>query len=656
MKGNAVMEMKNLKIGQKVLISYIFVCVIFIVAGVYIVTTINKLGNLQHHGALRAEHAIKTSRIASLGETSYRIIADAIINRNESDIKNKWALRKEEVRAILNEISIIADTKEEKQWLNIASQNNSRLETIVDTELFPLLFSLTSRSQDHTEQIAKIDADIDKLIGEIQTPIENITHSIEAENVKGDETYDKISDTTIRVVIFVIAGISIGILIFSIYLSKNIRSILNKIIYEITAIIKSSSEGKLENRIVVEQVNFEFRGIANGINNILDSLIIPLNVAAHYVDHIAKGDMPEPISEVYKGDFNKIKNNLNTLIKTLNNITDKARLISQGDLTVELVKRSENDELIASLNNMVIAVKNVIGEVNSASKNIAQASQELSSNSLQLSQGASEQASATEEVASSMEEMTSNIQQNTDNARQTEKISVAAVLGIKQSNEAALKSVANMKQIANKISIVSEIAFQTNILALNAAVEAARAGEHGRGFAVVAAEVRKLAERSKIAAEEINELSKSGVEVTERAGQQLQLIIPEIERTSKLVQEISASSIEQNSGSDQINGALQQLNQVTQQNAASSEEMATSSEELSSQAEHLFNTISFFRLDNFYQYQEQPAYKQGFSSQKVNRPQAAISSPNHKPNSGKGIDISLKPSDTNNSDDEFTSF
>ncbi len=242
-------------------------------------------------------------------------------------------------------------------------------------------------------------------------------------------------------------------------------------------------------------------------------------------------------------------------------------------------------------------LKEVIASVMLGSDNIAAASLQMSSGSQQVSQGASEQASSAEEVSSSMEEMAANIQQNTDNAQEADKISQKVQDGVSKVSSASQDSLVSIKNIAEKIGIINDIAFQTNILALNAAVEAARAGEQGRGFAVVAAEVRKLAERSKIAADEIVALSSKSVNVTENAAALMAGLIPEIERTAKLVQEIAAASLEQTSGADQVNTAIQQLNQVTQQNAAASEEMATSAEELSSQAEQLKEIISYFRLD-----------------------------------------------------------
>ena len=312
---------------------------------------------------------------------------------------------------------------------------------------------------------------------------------------------------------------------------------------------------------------------------------------------LSKGEIPSKITAAYNGDFNSIKNNLNELIDATNLITKNAKLISEGDMTVTLKPRSEKDELIIALAEMIKAIGEIVKQVQSSSDNIADASGQMSSNSQQVSQGASEQASAAEEVSSSMEEMASNIQQNTDNAQQTEKIAAKAAEDILIGSRNVNTTVESMKKIAEKVSIIGDIAFQTNILALNAAVEAARAGEHGKGFAVVAAEVRKLAERSHIAAGEINELTKSSVDVADKAGKLLESIVPDIQKTAKLVQEITAASLEQNAGASQINNAINQLNKVTQQNAASAEEMATSSEELSSQADSLKVLIEFFKVE-----------------------------------------------------------
>jgi methyl-accepting chemotaxis protein len=269
--------------------------------------------------------------------------------------------------------------------------------------------------------------------------------------------------------------------------------------------------------------------------------------------------------------------------------------IANGDLSMQFSEdRKKNVGVYASMKNMAENLTRIVSDIRSSSDNVAAGSQQMSSTSEQLSQGASEQASSTEEVSSSMEEMAANIGQNADNALETDKISQKAAQDAEAGGRAVQETVQAMREIAEKITIVGEISRQTNLLALNAAIEAARAGEAGRGFAVVASEVRKLAERSQTAAEEISEVSGRSVSVAEEAGELLNRIVPDIRRTAELVQEISASSKEQNAGAEQINSAIAQLDQVVQQNASAAEEMSSMSEELASQSEQLLETVSFF--------------------------------------------------------------
>ncbi len=275
-----------------------------------------------------------------------------------------------------------------------------------------------------------------------------------------------------------------------------------------------------------------------------------------------------------------------------------AKAVASGELEADLDvdQKDEVGDLARALKDMVAKLRDVIEGVRSASAQVAAGSQEMSSGAQQLSQGATEQAASIEEVTSSMEEMAANVRQNAENAKETERIAGQAAEDAQKGGEAVDETVGAMKEIAEKISIIEEIARQTNLLALNAAIEAARAGDAGKGFAVVAAEVRKLAERSGKAATEISELSRSSVEVAERAGQMLEKIVPDIQRTAELVQEISAASAEQNAGAEQINKAIQQLDRVIQQNASASEEMASTAEELAGQSERLREAVAFFKL------------------------------------------------------------
>jgi methyl-accepting chemotaxis protein len=283
----------------------------------------------------------------------------------------------------------------------------------------------------------------------------------------------------------------------------------------------------------------------------------------------------------------------------LRNATNAVQSVAEGDLTklAPITTRDEIGDLLGYVNTMIERLRGVVGDALSASDNVSSGSQELSASSEQLSQGATEQASAAEEASASMEEMAANIKQNADNAAQTEKIARQSSRDAEASGQAVTRAVGAMRTIAEKISIVQEIARQTDLLALNAAVEAARAGEHGKGFAVVASEVRKLAERSQAAAAEISGLSGETVQVATDAGDMLSRLVPDIQKTAELISEISAACREQDIGASQINEAIQQLDKVTQQNAGASEQMSATSEELAAQAEELQASIAFFRVE-----------------------------------------------------------
>ncbi len=626
--------MENIKIGTKLSAGFLLIAFIALIIGILSIINMKKIDNsytmLIDNYSKGLENVMAISTDFQRGRVNIRDIIrknngeerkiniDAIATFSENIIKNVEELKKkeltEDIKKIVDEI--------------LTSQKNYM-------EDVDKMIVLAKENKD-AEAIALLDGNGRKSADAEREAIDRLTTLMADESKKLSDMNTELANRTL---IIMLITIIIGLVIsagLGIFFTKNINEILKALQEQTKELIDASIAGKLDIRGDIGRINFEFRPIVKGINDILDAVIGPLNVAAEYIDRISKGDIPPRITEKYNGDFNEIKNNLNELLDAMNKITGAAEEISQGNLNVEIKERSSEDRLMHALKDMVVYLqeiasitnelakgnltvearersqkdilmqslkemltnlREVVEQVTVAGENVASGSEQMSSKAGEISQGATEQASSAEEVSSSMEEMAANIRQNADNAKQTEKIALKAAEDAKEGGKSVTETVDAMKQIAGKISIIEEIARQTNMLALNAAIEAARAGEHGKGFAVVASEVRSLAERSQMAAQEIGRLSVTSVEVAEKAGEMLIRIVPDIQKTAELVQEISAASNEQNTGTEQINRAIQQLDQVIQQNAGASEEMSSTAEELSAQAIKLQEIIAFFRLN-----------------------------------------------------------
>jgi methyl-accepting chemotaxis protein len=329
---------------------------------------------------------------------------------------------------------------------------------------------------------------------------------------------------------------------------------------------------------------------------IVRGITAPIRIAVQVAETLAEGDVDVRIESPSKDEVGLLLIAMQKMVRSIHRMVGAAVAIAQGDLSTPIAPQSERDALGNALANMTAKLTQTISEVRNGAASLSAASAQVSATSQSLAQGTSEQAASVEETTASLEQMNASIGQNAENSRHLAQIATDGARGASESAQSVARTVDAMKEIAEKISIVDEIAYQTNLLALNAAIEAARAGEHGRGFAVVASEVRKLAERSQASAKEIGTLAGSSVKVAERSGQLLGELVPNVQKAADIIQEVSAASTEQSQGVGQVNRAMSQVDQVTQRNASAAEELSSTAEELAAQAESLQQLMAFFRV------------------------------------------------------------
>ena len=551
----------NLKLSQKLVVSFLLCSVVTVAVGLY------SLGRIREQGAnLRRTYSDNLQSIQLLGAASQRQCVHSRVYVRLPSMKDPTVRKESEERAGKHWEKMQGYLDEYRKKPQSAEEARRFAE--VEASFRPYLESL--------EQLKKIleTGNLDSASDYSNGPARKASNSVEAafdslvaisvaEAGAFNEATEIQAAKAEKVVISLIVLSGLAAILLGIYVTRVVGRQLGGDPAYAAEIVRRISEGDFEVQVALREGDSTslLAAMSRMTRNLLDQL----------------GGKPEYALEV-------------------------VRKVAAGDLTVQVETRpGDSSSVLAATKQMIGKLMEVIREIRASADTLASASEEISASSQSLSQSATQQAANVEETSASVEEITATVAQNTENAKVTDDIASRSAGYAKEGGEAVSQTVVAMRQIAGKIGIIDDIAYQTNFLALNAAIEAARAGEHGKGFAVVAAEVRKLAERSQVAAQEIGDVATNSVTLSERAGKLLDDLVPSIRKTADLVQEIAAASKEQAAGLSQINTSVSQLSMTTQSTASASEELSSTSEEMSAQALNLQEAVAYFKIgDSFH--------------------------------------------------------